>query len=123
MMNEQGRYFAGAGCTCCARSQNECACGVDWTHPEIYELRKKVAELEKERDARDLETMALGIKSAIDFWHRETSNKMQGHIEYGILGKRPIDNPDSIPVEVLERDMKALIEQAKQLRAEVNDEQ
>jgi hypothetical protein len=78
-----------------------------------------VAGLESSCNAKDLEKMALAIKASIDFWHRNTSNKMQGHIEHGILGKRPIDNPDAIPVDILERDMNALIEQAKQLRAEV----
>tara|TARA_R110000803_G_C11748909_1_gene292193 strand:- start:191 stop:427 length:237 start_codon:yes stop_codon:yes gene_type:complete len=66
--------------------------------------------------ARRMENMAAGIKASIDFWHRNTSNKMQGHIEYGILGKRPIDNPDSIPVEILERDMNAFILQAKLIK-------
>jgi hypothetical protein len=67
---------------------------------------------------RDLEKMALGIEASINFWHRRTSNKMQGHIEYGILGKRSIDNPDSIPVEILKRDMTALIAQSVKLLQE-----
>ncbi len=66
--------------------------------------------------ARRMEDMAAGIRASIDFYHRNTSNKMQGHIEHGILGKRPVDNPDSIPVEVLERDMNAFILQAKALK-------
>jgi hypothetical protein len=66
--------------------------------------------------ARHLEDMAAGIRASIDFWHRNTSNKMQGHIEYGILGKRPVDNPDSIPVEILERDINAFILQAKLIK-------
>lgn len=36
----EDKYFAGKGCTCAARSESECACGVDWTDPEVYELRK-----------------------------------------------------------------------------------
>jgi hypothetical protein len=67
-------------------------------------------------NAQRMENMAAGIKASIDFWHRNTSNKMQGHIEHGILGKRPIDNPDSIPVEILERDMNAFILQAKAIK-------
>jgi hypothetical protein len=100
---------------------------------ELDTLRKANAELEKELEsfnaehslhckiipsleAHSLETMAMGLKASIDFWHKNTSNKMQGHIEHGILGKRSIDNPDSIPVEVLVRDMDSLQNQAKALK-------
>ena len=70
----------------------------------------------KEHQAiRDLEKMALGLKASINFWRSNTSSKMQGHIEYGILGKRPVDDPDTIPIEILERDMNALLSQAKEL--------
>jgi vacuolar-type H+-ATPase subunit I/STV1 len=89
---------------------------VETIDAEITEKDKRIAELEKERDIRDLEKMALGLKASIDFWHSNTSSKMQGHIEYGILGKRPVDDPDAIPVEILERDMNALINQAKALK-------
>jgi len=34
------KYYPGKGCSCYAHSENECACGVDWTDPEVYELRK-----------------------------------------------------------------------------------
>ena len=40
-------YYEGMNCKCMARSEAECACNwVDWTPKEVYELRKKVAELE-----------------------------------------------------------------------------
>ena len=39
-------YFAGDKCNCAALSESECMCDADWTDPEIYELRAKVAELE-----------------------------------------------------------------------------
>lgn len=38
-------YYAGKGCTCCASAEFECCCDVDWTEPEVYELRKRIAEL------------------------------------------------------------------------------
>ena len=42
-------YYEGMNCKCMARNQDECACdGVDWMPKEVYEIRKKVAELEKE---------------------------------------------------------------------------
>jgi hypothetical protein len=40
----------GIGCTCCARSESECCCDVDWTPQEVYELRQRVAELESKRN-------------------------------------------------------------------------
>ena len=113
---------------------------------ELVELRKKNAELRfanneakeyieselgsvfitvcpskpfnpKEHQAiRDLERMALGIQASIDFYIKNTSSAIQGHINYGILGKAKADNPDAIPIHVLERDIKALNEQAKQLK-------
>ena len=34
-------YYPGKGCKCYAHSEYECACiDVDWTEPEVYELRK-----------------------------------------------------------------------------------
>jgi hypothetical protein len=45
-MNE--RYYEGMGCQCMARYQGDCACDdVDWTPSEVYELRKRIVELEK----------------------------------------------------------------------------
>ena len=40
----------GRECHCAAHSENECACGVDWTPDEVYELRARVSELEVEKD-------------------------------------------------------------------------
>lgn len=42
------KYYPGKGCECFARSESECACGVDWTDPEIYQLRERVSILEAE---------------------------------------------------------------------------
>ena len=41
-------YYKGKGCKCHAYYYGECACGVDWTPKEVYELRKEVVELRKE---------------------------------------------------------------------------
>jgi hypothetical protein len=41
-------YYAGKGCKCCAQSDNECCCEVDWTDPEVYKLRARVSKLEAE---------------------------------------------------------------------------
>lgn len=43
----------GKGCICGAYGECECGCGADWTPQEIYDLRKKVAELEAELKDRD----------------------------------------------------------------------
>ena len=48
-MNEE-RYYPGKGCQCYAHSENECACNVDWTDPEVYELRDEVKRVEEQRD-------------------------------------------------------------------------
>ena len=39
------KYYAGKGCTCGAYGESECACGVDWTDPKIYELENEIAML------------------------------------------------------------------------------
>jgi hypothetical protein len=44
------QYVAGAGCECSAWSEGECGCGADWTVKEVYVLRNRLVELEKERD-------------------------------------------------------------------------
>ena len=45
-MKEPDEYYAGKGCTCYAYSESECCCDVDWTDPEVYELRGRVKRLE-----------------------------------------------------------------------------
>ena len=35
-------YYDGKGCKCCARSEGECSCGVDWTPKEVYLLREQL---------------------------------------------------------------------------------
>ena len=40
----------GRECHCAAHSENECACGADWTPDEVYELRARIKELEVEKD-------------------------------------------------------------------------
>ena len=48
----------GEDCVCAAYSESECGCGADWTSSEVYELRARIVELEKElervTDERDL---------------------------------------------------------------------
>ena len=38
----------GQGCTCNAWSENECACGADWTPQEVYALRAENNRLKAE---------------------------------------------------------------------------
>ena len=38
----------GQGCTCNAWSENECACGTDWTPQEVYALRAENNRLKAE---------------------------------------------------------------------------
>ena len=41
-------YYPGKGCRCYAHSESECACtDVDWTDPEVYELREENIKLRK----------------------------------------------------------------------------
>jgi hypothetical protein len=49
-MNEE-EYYPGKGCQCHAHSDWECCCNVDWTEPEVYELRDEVKELKKWKEA------------------------------------------------------------------------
>ena len=46
MSNEQG-------CTCNAWSENECACGADWTPQEVYDLRAENERLKTELKSID----------------------------------------------------------------------
>ena len=39
------KYYPGLGCQCMARHQGDCACSVDWTPSEVYELRGQFEEL------------------------------------------------------------------------------
>ena len=40
-------YIPGEGCLCHAHSESECACDVDWTPREVYELREQRDRLAK----------------------------------------------------------------------------
>ena len=81
MSNINTEYYEGIGCQCMARYQGDCACDdVDWTPKEVYELRKKVAELEEslrtiaqtrcvsyeDLAIRDLEQQAKGAEDVIE---------------------------------------------------------
>jgi HPt (histidine-containing phosphotransfer) domain-containing protein len=54
----------GAGCQCGAYAQFECACDVDWTPQEVYDLRERIdkltAELETARDECLEQAVLLG---------------------------------------------------------------
>ena len=43
----------GQGCTCNAWSENECACGADWTPQEVYDLRAENNRLKAELKSID----------------------------------------------------------------------
>ena len=52
---------AGDGCTCGAYWSGECACvGVDWSDPEVVELRSKVAGLKRDMESLQEDLVALG---------------------------------------------------------------
>jgi len=59
-MNEE-RYYPGKGCQCYAHSESECACNVDWTDPEVYELRGEVKELKKWKEAIEEQLEITGL--------------------------------------------------------------
>ena len=48
MKSKFDKYYPGLGCQCMARHQGDCACSVDWTPAEVYELRERVKVLETE---------------------------------------------------------------------------
>ena len=56
------RYYPGKGCQCYAHSESECACpDVDWTDPEVYELREENMKLKKEIEE---------LKESRESWNR-----------------------------------------------------
>jgi hypothetical protein len=56
-MNSQEiqKYNEGQGCECFAPCEGECGCGADWTPKEVYVLRNKIADLEKQIKKTNLE--------------------------------------------------------------------
>jgi hypothetical protein len=70
-------YYEGKGCKCCAQSESECVCEVDWTDPEVYRLRARVDELE--------EFISLAFKAHpnldIDIEHQDKLNEWTEVIE------------------------------------------
>lgn len=52
LFSDMKDYYPGKGCRCYAHGENECACpNVDWTDPEVYELREQLEALKLEKDA------------------------------------------------------------------------
>jgi hypothetical protein len=47
MNDDKPEYFPGIDCMCCAYGKGECACGADWTDPEVYSLRDRLAAAER----------------------------------------------------------------------------
>ena len=62
-------YHAGMGCICSAHDASECGCGVDWTEPEIYQLREELATLKRENE--------ILTKGLMENWHH--SRKCEAH--------------------------------------------
>ena len=61
----------GQGCTCNAWSENECACGADWTPQEVYALRAENNRLKAENKLYAAEMSAAkedGFYSAQDLY-------------------------------------------------------
>ena len=71
--------------------------------------------LSKIQTKRDLEKMALGIDASISSYERDSMNLVKGHLEHGILGKRPVNNPDLIPISLLKRNSETLKKQASEI--------
>jgi len=71
-------YYPGKGCRCYAHGECECACpDVDWTDPEVYELRKWKEAILEELDSIGIytEEWAKDPKVALHHiicWHIET---------------------------------------------------
>ena len=75
----------GQGCTCNAWSENECACGADWTPQEVYDLRA-----ENNRLKAELASLTAGVKIQVPSntmeyelsnWHRRGYGKAKAKEE------------------------------------------
>ena len=67
-------YYEGKGCKCHAHSEWECCCNVDWTDPEVYELRNEVKELKEKIDRIKEESYKEGYAKGIE-WNKWPINK------------------------------------------------
>jgi hypothetical protein len=72
----KNKYTPGQDCKCHAYSESECACDVDWTPTEVYELRE---QLKSERALADRLAEALTNPAtyvaleALDAWKEARS--------------------------------------------------
>jgi len=53
------KYIPGKGCLCHAHSESECACDVDWTPREVYELKATIVDMEIRHSATMLHTQSI----------------------------------------------------------------
>lgn len=79
---DQLAYYAGEGCTCAAFSSSECACDVDWTDPEVYELRDKLKATTKR-----LRAYQRAMKSIDDYFEYACHSKQDAEVVHEILDK------------------------------------
>jgi predicted RNase H-like nuclease (RuvC/YqgF family) len=109
-------YYEGMNCKCMARSEAECACNwVDWTPKEVYELRKKVTELEQE-----ISDHKANIDHLMNDCHRFTDKRLQERdLEMQAKGiekaLKKLDKPDTpiAPRFILNYDLSNYAEQLR----------
>ena len=68
-------YHEGKGCKCYARSEGECACGVNWTPKQVYVLEAKVKELTEQ-----LKTAKIDAVNEFAFYITAVNSKNRGLI-------------------------------------------
>jgi len=74
---------AGARCTCGAYWQGECGCsGVDWTDPELVDLRSEVAGLKRDMESLQEDIVALGDENDDLLAEIDRRDKLEGLSEW-----------------------------------------
>jgi hypothetical protein len=76
-------YYEGKGCKCHAHSEWECACpDVDWTDPEVYELRKWKEAIEEQLEICGLNT--INYKDPKEALYHLVHYQMEGAYNEGL---------------------------------------
>ena len=121
-------YYEGIGCKCMARYQGDCACDdVDWTPKEVYELRKKNAELVQfiSENTPILSYLAIECTTNLNEFKswlamRDLEQQAKG-IDLALSDYPCMYGDTKVYVADLENRAKDLREQAKQLKETSND--
>jgi len=93
-------YTPGKGCLCHAHSESECACDVDWTPKEVYELKATIVDMEIRHSATMLHTQSI-VSEANEL--REQRDRLVEALEriLSYQGRFCEEDPESIAAEAL----------------------